>query len=499
MRDRYANLREGLVGAWCPSIKGEGRTISDLSNQNRHMYSKNSGGFSFISGKYGKAINFTGAGIFETRVPAMDVNDQSLAWKQVPLGATFAVWFNAKGSNNTSNGIYWNSMGGNPEMGVVIVNNTSSSFLRLYSRGVNNYLQNSSNFTIKEWQHFAWRINTNGIVDYFIDGELLSSTTTAYVVYTPEFPENYNFTFGGLWTSSAAFASVGDADDLRRYDRPLDISEIRILAQRPGIGLTTQRRTAYFAPPATDYRTVRIKQTDHASLREGLVGAWCPSIAGDGFTLPDLSGYGNHGTLTNMDSNDWVSSQYGRALDFDGSNDLVTFPSLPLTGTGPFSVLVWLKALQQIGGTLFGNYLVGTLQLFYGTQYIGMWLDNNTTYLSSPLHFFTTNTTCMVAQRFVNGETRCYLDAVLQKTGFSTANIGSTTAFRIGTNTFGGEQFAGQILQVSLYNRALSESEIRILAQRPGIGLTTQRRTVYYELPAPPTRRRNHLLIGNMF
>ena len=240
----------------------------------------------------------------------------------------------------------------------------------------------------------------------------------------------------------------------------------------------------------------------YANLREGLVGAWCPSIRGSGFTLPDLTGYGNHGTLTNMAADDWVSSERGRALDFDGANDFVAFSSIPFTGTGPFSVLAWLKSSSAtVGGQVFGNYFAGNLQVFYGTNFIGMWLANSSTYLgtnpwNTQLPQFTTNTTCMVAQRFSNGETRCYLDAVLQKTGSSTADIGSTTAFRIGANAGGGERFAGQILQVSLYNRALSESEIRILASRPGIGLVPQRRVVY---DAPKTRRRNHALIGNMF
>jgi hypothetical protein len=41
--------------------------------------------------------------------------------------------------------------------------------------------------------------------------------------------------------------------------------------------------------------------------------------------LLDRSGYGNHGTLTNMDAGtDWVGSQYGWALDFDGVDDYVS-------------------------------------------------------------------------------------------------------------------------------------------------------------------------------
>ena len=47
------------------------------------------------------------------------------------------------------------------------------------------------------------------------------------------------------------------------------------------------------------------------ALTDGLQGWWCPSLddAGNGTTtLTDLSGNGNHGTLTNMDpATDWVA------------------------------------------------------------------------------------------------------------------------------------------------------------------------------------------------
>jgi len=50
---------------------------------------------------------------------------------------------------------------------------------------------------------------------------------------------------------------------------------------------------------------------------DGLAFDW-PCQEGAGTKAFDVSGYGNHGTLTNMDpATDWVASPYGRALDFD--------------------------------------------------------------------------------------------------------------------------------------------------------------------------------------
>ena len=77
-----------------------------------------------------------------------------------------------------------------------------------------------------------------------------------------------------------------------------------------------------------------------------IVGRWVPSAGATGFRLVDRSGSSNHGTLTNMDAaSDWVASGGKGALDFDGSNDYMAFPSsdvFSFAGTDPFSVSLWI-------------------------------------------------------------------------------------------------------------------------------------------------------------
>ena len=83
----------------------------------------------------------------------------------------------------------------------------------------------------------------------------------------------------------------------------------------------------------------------YASLRQGLVGAFCPSLGASGFSLIDRSGYGNHGVLTNMDpGTDWVASGNGLALDFDGSNDYVNarIPTIELSTDG-CTLSIWYR------------------------------------------------------------------------------------------------------------------------------------------------------------
>jgi len=245
----------------------------------------------------------------------------------------------------------------------------------------------------------------------------------------------------------------------------------------------------------------------YASLKQGLVGCWIPSVSGSGFLLPDLSGRGNNGTLTNMASDDWVSAQYGRALDFDGVDDYV---ALPVYAKLPFSVSLWFYGrtndnLQQL--FTIGNS-TNLLQLFAITLRGDL--------LNDPIHAQMRGSDSNVNTRAeVFGYTKDkwhHVTAVFGATNFrqiwlnGIAGTADTTNYAL--ETFDRQAIAaldrltisgylsGQVDDVRQYNRVLSESEIRILAFRPGIGLTTQRRTAYY---APPTRRRNHLLIGNMF
>ena len=120
----------------------------------------------------------------------------------------------------------------------------------------------------------------------------------------------------------------------------------------------------------------------------------------------------------------------------------------------------------EVNGTIFANYPAGNLQTFFSGRYIGLYLANNSTYLgSSPfttvLPEYTTDPIHFVAQR-EGTTTRLYLNGVLKKTGSSSSTIGDTSAaFRVGANTSGGEDFLGDIFVVKVYNRALTEAEIR--------------------------------------
>lgn len=185
------------------------------------------------------------------------------------------------------------------------------------------------------------------------------------------------------------------------------------------------------------------------------------SYPGNGTSWIDLSKNNYNCVLMN-------TVAYGSgAFVFNGSNNYVSLPTGLLSGTGDFTVTQYIASQSSGGnlGTTFANYSAGNLQIFFGGNFIGMYLGNTGCYLgASPwnttLPEYTNNPTMITALRS-NTTTMFYINGVLKKSGTSSFSIGTNSnSFRIGTNTIGTEQYAGKIFSTLVYNRALSESEI---------------------------------------
>jgi len=161
-----------------------------------------------------------------------------------------------------------------------------------------------------------------------------------------------------------------------------------------------------------------------------------------------------------------VSYSSSNELSFDGTDDYLGLPNGILQGTSDFTVCQIVESSAgNAGGTTFGSYPSSNLQIFYGNRFIGMYLDNASTYLgtspwSTTLPEFTTSPTMITATRS-GSVLKFYINGELKKTGSSSSTVGnSSTLFRIGTNTGGNERFTGNIDTTQVYNRALSDEEI---------------------------------------
>ena len=95
----------------------------------------------------------------------------------------------------------------------------------------------------------------------------------------------------------------------------------------------------------------RGRNSEDPNSWNGLVGAY-PPVAGGGLILHDVSGFGNHGTLTNMDpATGWVVTEKGRALRWSSDwNDKVVVPNSASLNPPFLTIACWSR--QILGGDI---------------------------------------------------------------------------------------------------------------------------------------------------
>ena len=245
-------------------------------------------------------------------------------------------------------------------------------------------------------------------------------------------------------------------------------------------------------------------ECESPNLWKGCVALWVPALGPTGGTLRDLSGYGKHGTLKNMDpATDWVAGQIGWSLDFDGVSDYIAVPSLAITDTEAPWTLSWWS--NYTGGSndsvVCGANSFNILFRTVGNNYVAVWGTSATN------QYFTN---CVVA-----GTWQCW----------SLTRLGSTIelwrdGLSRGTKTYTAPEtirlsdltqisrnhttvaWVGQIGAMVAHMRQLVPSEIMAIAKRPPVscgGMLTRRRRIFAaSVAAPPaTNRRRRLLLGS--
>jgi len=242
------------------------------------------------------------------------------------------------------------------------------------------------------------------------------------------------------------------------------------------------------------------------ALTDGIIGCWSPSVRGSGYLLPDLSGRGNHGTLTNMAGDDWVGASVrgvsGRVLDFDGTDDSITAAIPPVAGLVNCTQAMWFRRTATSAlSSFFGVGVAAGLEL--NRFLLQPWSDGEIYVCFSGSNWgnFTSNDLLwhhLVAVFTGGGANNAarlavYLDGV-QKTltfnGTIPSAIDNPTSVRLGRTFTTAENYgSGLIAEAAIYNRALTAPEVADLYRRGngaiGRELTGQtRRRVYGFVPA---------------
>ena len=245
----------------------------------------------------------------------------------------------------------------------------------------------------------------------------------------------------------------------------------------------------------------------YPELWKGCVGAWAPCLGPTGLTLRDWSGFGNHGTLTNMDAGtDFVIQSGKYVLDFDGSNDYVDL-GLILGTRSQFTMSVWFQKTAATRAYLLGRNTSGG-----GAQGVGFELYETVAYIN----YFGTNAVtdyaqfnwnltgyhhwCLVFdgnQTTNDTKTKVYVDGVSQTLTFAgtvPATITANVSLKLARRDWSVSHSLCQSDDVRVYDRPLRDEDVRMLASGRGIAyeMAPRRRSS----SAVQFNRRRRLLLG---
>ncbi|MFA5908367.1 MAG: LamG-like jellyroll fold domain-containing protein [Vicinamibacterales bacterium] len=188
---------------------------------------------------------------------------------------------------------------------------------------------------------------------------------------------------------------------------------------------------------------------------------------GTGLAVEDVSGQDNHGVVSGAA---WsTTAKYGKALSFDGVNDMVSIAdAASLDLTTAFTLEAWVRPttttgwrtvlMKEVPGelayTLYANSSPARPSTWVRTGGISKSAIGGTR--------LTANAWTHLAATYDGATLRLHVNGVSAAATAVTGSIqASTDPFRIGGNAVWGEYFKGQIDDVRVYNRVLAAAEIQ--------------------------------------
>jgi len=235
-------------------------------------------------------------------------------------------------------------------------------------------------------------------------------------------------------------------------------------------------------------------ESAHPNLWDGLVGAWMSSLGVTGDTLRDVSGNGNHGTLTNMDAaTDWVTTSKGLALDFDGIGDHASIPDSPVfkLGFSDFSAfaLIYYRRGINTDDCIFefrgnGGGFSSWVWFINSSDRLQVWRPGLTSQSTDALVENKWHHLGIVRK---NNIVTFFIEAKDSGTSDWTQNADSdSSGIRIATRNDTSNSLNAELHSAQLYNRALSPDEIKQLYVDP-LAPFRQRRSIPFGITAAPS------------
>lgn len=249
-------------------------------------------------------------------------------------------------------------------------------------------------------------------------------------------------------------------------------------------------------------------ESAHPELWRGLVGLWAPSVGVQGMRLWDFSINRNHGVMTNMTRADWIGSEDGWALDFDGGDDFVdvdgSFPDLASGDSA--TVTAWINLNATPGGfasvfafgftgnnpilslTIAGNLsIIGFLESDTSAQ-VTLTADGSALTVGEWAHVAVVyDRSSGNATRYFNGSQTGTIDDISAVTG-QISTLGNIHIGRLSS----GFELDVKIGDLHYFDRALTATDIQQLHQNSygGILHIVERQTRWFVAPPVGGARR---------
>jgi hypothetical protein len=424
---------------------------------------------------------------------------------------TISSWINLANITSNSDIIGERDTSYSPGFLFQFVGATAGDPLKFVVFGGFDQSSDASGIGANEWRHIACTYQPGSLV-FFVDGNVLSTHSVSGNIGATDVTSYIGATNN---RGSAVNEFPGKLADVCIFSRVLSVSEIRSLADPSNILLDgliqpDATRTTVFGWTAPEEEepeeTPRVTTLSRSSIRpprfslntshplaQGLVFAGLGQNPG-GDRMYDSSIYDINTSFENLDGTDWLISNIGRfKLSFlNDVNDIVVIENQSLLDftSGPFTFTAWIKHSGQSR-----NYktILAKRNVENGYQYHFRLHEDKLSLLRTGGS--TDSTTVLDSHVWYHGAVviesdgtgTFYLDGNIDGT-LSNQSMSHIDVYpRIGNYYEGdyGLSYGGSLADICIWNRALSQIEIKLLANSGDVlldGLIQPYTPFYYTL-----------------
>lgn len=428
-------INQGLVGYWSMN-EGRGGQAGDSSANGLTGTINN--GATWVNGKRGKALSFDGVNQY------VSGNLSGMSTTAV----SFCTWAN-KSSNPST---FTQLVGASNGWGALFVNSSGFIFGQITFVSAGN--QGTTSVSMPAgWHHYCTTWSNGNPLMLYIDGVLSQSTSNI--------TDTLN-SMTAFWIArySSGTYFPGSIDDARIYNRALSAAEVQTLYRQ---------------------NETRVNSSQNSRITDGLVGLW--SFNGPDYDLSsttaeilDRSGNNNYG---NASGTRVSAGKSGQGLAFNGTDSSVVINQSTSLNTiqSAMTFSTWVK-FNQVNRTTDGyDWQALITKNAYGNWFSLMMSTEGGNFLrfyhpgltpSQSDYDWTgiveANKWYLVTVSYNGSSVKHYVDGVLKVTtavtGTPTTN--SSNVF-LGFSNTGPYPLDGSMDEVRLYNRALSDDEVKQL------------------------------------